>query len=114
LSNAVAREDHTHPAAPVNGESWHRVHNFVRAPGDVSYRQNHHGVWHSRDGVRHWDDMTDGLPSAFGALIAVHPHDPETIWILSFVASRQVVIRYRAAIWALSVWFSILPLSFHS
>jgi hypothetical protein len=62
------------------------VHNFVRADangaGDLLYQQNHHGVFRSVDGGRSWQDATTGLPSSFGFPIAVHPHDPETVWVL--------------------------------
>ncbi|MGP1358004.1 WD40/YVTN/BNR-like repeat-containing protein [Roseicyclus sp.] len=85
LSNAEACGHHDHPAAPRDGETGHCVHNMVRAgdprPGsDLLYQQNHHGVFRSRDGGRTWDDVTAGLPSTFGFPIAVHPHDPDTIW----------------------------------
>lgn len=85
LSNAEAHHQHDHPAAPKGGETGHCVHNLVRAPdrdGDLLYQQNHHGVFRSADGGRSWDDVTDGLPSTFGFPIAVHPHDPSTIWVL--------------------------------
>ncbi|MBF9058396.1 exo-alpha-sialidase [Rhodobacterales bacterium HKCCSP123] len=83
LSNSEACGHHDHPAAPRNGETGHCVHNMVRAPGsDLLYQQNHHGVWRSTDGGRHWDDVTGGLPSSFGFPIAVHPHEPQTIWTL--------------------------------
>jgi photosystem II stability/assembly factor-like uncharacterized protein len=61
------------------------VHNFVRAPGgagDLLYQQNHHGVFRSRDGGRNWREIDAGLPSTFGFPIAVHPRDPETVWVL--------------------------------
>ncbi len=81
MSNAEACAGHDHPAAPRGGETGHCVHNMVRAPGsDLLYQQNHHGVWRSRDGGRHWDDITAGLPSTFGFPIAVHPNDPLTLW----------------------------------
>jgi photosystem II stability/assembly factor-like uncharacterized protein len=81
LSNAEACKGHDHPAAPRDGQTGHCVHNMVRAPGsDLLYQQNHHGVWRSTDGGRHWDDITAGLPSTFGFPIAVHPQDPDTIW----------------------------------
>jgi len=48
----------------------------------VLYQQNHHGVWRSADGGRSWNDLTKGLPSAFGFPIRVHPRDPNTIWTL--------------------------------
>ncbi|MFN4159045.1 MAG: WD40/YVTN/BNR-like repeat-containing protein [Gemmobacter sp.] len=83
LSNAPACQ-HDHPAAPRDGETGHCVHNMMRAPGDgdLLYQQNHHGVYRSRDGGRHWDDITEGLPSTFGFPIRVHPRDPETLWTL--------------------------------
>lgn len=60
------------------------VHNMVRAPGenDRLYQQNHHGVFTSPDGGRSWQDISAGLPSTFGFPIAVHPRDPDTIWVL--------------------------------
>ncbi len=36
----------------------------------------------SADGGRTWRDITQGLPSTFGFPIALHPRDPETIWVL--------------------------------
>jgi photosystem II stability/assembly factor-like uncharacterized protein len=74
-----------HPAAGSAEEIGHCVHNMVRAggaAGDLIYMQNHHGVYRSRDGGRNWDDVTEGLPSTFGFPVAVHPGDPETIWVL--------------------------------
>lgn len=84
MSNAEGCAGHVHPAAPSNGETGHCVHNMVRAAGaaDLLYQQNHHGVWRSRDGGRSWDDINAGLPSTFGFPIAVHPSQPETIWVL--------------------------------
>lgn len=82
LSNAEACGHHLHPAAPRDGDTGHCVHNMMRAPGDVLYQQNHHGVWRSGDGGRSWDDITEGLPSTFGFPIRVHPRDAGTIWVL--------------------------------
>jgi photosystem II stability/assembly factor-like uncharacterized protein len=64
------------------------VHSLVRAPGggvdgaDMLYQQNHQGVFRSPDGGRSWQEITQGLPSTFGFPIAVHPRDPQTIWVL--------------------------------
>ncbi|MCR8546695.1 exo-alpha-sialidase [Salipiger sp. P9] len=92
-----------HPAAGDGVETGHCVHNMQRAPGDgdLLYQQNHHGVYRSRDGGRSWDDITEGLPSTFGFPIAVHPHDPQTIWTLPL--NGDMAGRYppeaRAAVW---------------
>ncbi|MBV0911403.1 WD40/YVTN/BNR-like repeat-containing protein [Anianabacter salinae] len=87
-SNEAAGEACTaHPAGGDAQEIGHCVHNIVRAggdgeTGDLLYQQNHHGVFRSQDGGRSWHDISDGLPSKFGFPIAVHPHDPRTIWVL--------------------------------
>ncbi len=84
LSNTQPGTQHTHPAAPRDGDIGHCVHNMMRAPGeaDLLYQQNHHGVWRSADGGRSWDDITRGLPSTFGFPICVHPRDARTIWTM--------------------------------
>lgn len=104
LSNTESCVHYHHPAAPSGGETGHCVHNLVRAPqgdGDLLYQQNHHGVWRSQDGGRSWDDMTDGLPSSFGFPIAVHPHDPQKIWVIPLNGDMEG--RYppdaKAAVW---------------
>ena len=82
LSNDSVSTEHRHPAAPRDGETGHCVHNMQRGPGDLMYQQNHHGTYRSADGGRTWSDITEGLPSTFGFPIAIHPDDPETIWVL--------------------------------
>ncbi len=72
---------------PLTGECGHDVglcvHNMVRsADGNTIYMQNHQGVFRSRDEGRTWDDITEGLPSTFGFPVSVHPHDPETLYVL--------------------------------
>ena len=103
------------PAAPdgavsdATGTDVHQVgfcvHNIVRAPGgggsDTLYQQNHHGVFRSRDGGRSWHEISAGLPSTFGFPIAVHPRDPETVWVLPL--NGDILGRYppggSAAVW---------------
>jgi len=49
---------------------------------DVLYQQNHCGVYRSDDAGDTWIDIGDGkLPSRFGFPIAVHPHDPKTVYV---------------------------------
>lgn len=78
-----------HPAAGTADETGYCVHNMVRAEGDLLYQQNHHGVYRSPDGGRSWQDITRGLPSTFGFPVAVHPHDPQTLWVFPLNGDTQ-------------------------
>ncbi len=88
LANSEAAGAHRHADGSLHeagAETWHCVHNMVRAPGvtgDRMYQQNHNGVFRSPDGGRSWHEITEGLPSRFGFPIAVHPTDPDTLWVL--------------------------------
>ena len=104
LSNVDSCAHHHHPAGPSGGETGHCVHNLVRAPdpaSDLLYQQNHHGVWRSPDGGRSWEDRTAGLPSTFGFPIAVHPRDPQKIWVLPLNGDMEGRFppEARAAVW---------------
>ncbi len=60
------------------------VHKLVMAPTDSSrlYQQTHCGTYRSRDGGEEWEEITEGLPADFGFPIAVHPRDPQTVYVL--------------------------------
>jgi photosystem II stability/assembly factor-like uncharacterized protein len=91
-SNAETAHAHDHAPGHDHGPDVGLcVHNFGRAPanGDLLYQQNHHGVFRSNDGGRSWDDISDGLPSTFGFPIALHPHDPQTVWTLPLNGDTQ-------------------------
>ena len=95
MSNAGHDHDHAHPGQPA-GDGTHEtglcVHNVVRAPGatsDLMYQQNHHGVFRSPDGGRSWEEAGADLPSTFGFPIAVHPTDPDTIWVFPLNGDTQ-------------------------
>lgn len=66
-------------------EFGHCVHKMTLHPSrpNVLYQQNHCGVYRSDDRAENWLDIGEGkLPSRFGFPIAVHPHEPETIYIV--------------------------------
>jgi photosystem II stability/assembly factor-like uncharacterized protein len=46
------------------------------------YLQNHWGLYRSDDGGRSWNDIANGVPSDFGFPIVVHPHDPDTAYVI--------------------------------
>ncbi|MDB5570979.1 MAG: glycosyl hydrolase repeat-containing glycosyl hydrolase [Hyphomicrobiales bacterium] len=59
------------------------VHCLVQAPGSERlYQQNHCGMYRSDDEGRTWRSIEEGLPSSFGFPAAVHPRDPDTLYLL--------------------------------
>ena len=60
------------------------VHKIVRHPSrpDTMFLQNHWGLYRSDDGGDSWRDIARGVPSDFGFCMAVHPHDPDTVYIV--------------------------------
>lgn len=62
----------------------HRLAVCPAAPETV-WCQHHCGIFRSDDGGRHFVQITDVAPSAFGFAVAVHPKDPKTAWFVPAV-----------------------------
>jgi photosystem II stability/assembly factor-like uncharacterized protein len=79
------------------------VHCLVMAPGMPNrlYQQNHCGMYRSDDGGRNWISVEAGLPSSFGFPAAVHPRDPNTLFLvpLNGDTAGRFVPDARAAVW---------------
>ncbi|MEX0696058.1 MAG: sialidase family protein [Dongiaceae bacterium] len=79
------------------------VHSVVMAPGmpDRLYQQNHCGMYRSDDGGKSWQSIEKGLPSTFGFPSAVHPRDPDTLFLIPL--NGDTAGRYmpngKAAVW---------------
>jgi photosystem II stability/assembly factor-like uncharacterized protein len=79
------------------------VHCLVMAPGKPNrlYQQNHCGMYRSDDGGRSWQSIEAGLPSSFGFPAAVHPRDPERLYLIPL--NGDIAGRYmpeaKAAVW---------------
>ncbi len=60
------------------------VHKLLLADSGRSllFQQNHCGVYRSADAGRSWQEITKGLPSDFGFPLAIHPREPETIYVI--------------------------------
>ena len=60
------------------------VHKLLLAGDDGSllFQQNHCGVYRSRNAGADWVEITAGLPSDFGFPLAVHPQQPETLYVI--------------------------------
>ena len=60
------------------------VHKIVQHPSQPQrlYLQNHWGLYRSDDGGDSWKDIANGVPSDFGFCMGIHPHDPDTVYIV--------------------------------
>ena len=80
------------PDEPPTYAEWGQcVHKVVQHPStpDRLYQQNHCGVYRSDDKGANWTEITEGLPSDWGFPIAVHPHDPDTIYTCPGISGYQ-------------------------
>lgn len=71
------------PIAP-DGHPRLRPQKLLAAAGhpDWLYQQNHEGVFFSSNGGQTWSDRTGDLPTRFGFPLALHPKDPETLYVI--------------------------------
>jgi photosystem II stability/assembly factor-like uncharacterized protein len=85
--NQGTRADFLPDKFPVLGQC---VHKLAIAPGGNGrlYQQNHCGIYRSDSAGDRWVDISRGAASRFGFPIVVHPHDPETIWVVPMVGSE--------------------------
>jgi photosystem II stability/assembly factor-like uncharacterized protein len=68
------------PTAEV-GHCVHRIAINPKRP-NVMFMQKHWDVMRSDDAGENWREISGNLPSDFGFPIAVHAHDPETIYVV--------------------------------
>jgi hypothetical protein len=80
--NSNVRADFLADKFPEYGQCVHKMVIHPTHPNRL-FQQNHCGVYRSDNNADDWIDIGEGrLPSRFGFPIAVHPHDPETIYIV--------------------------------
>jgi hypothetical protein len=62
----------------------HCVHRMAMHPSrpDTLFMQKHWDVCRSDDAGGHWTEVSGDLPSDFGFPIAVHAHEPETVYVV--------------------------------
>jgi photosystem II stability/assembly factor-like uncharacterized protein len=67
-----------------DSEVGHCVHHLDLHPSDpdVLYMQKHWDVMRSKDAGDTWHEVSGNLPSDFGFVVAVHAHEPETIYVV--------------------------------
>ena len=77
------------------------VHKLVRSSDPQRmYQQNHVGMHRSDDAGQSWNEITEGLPGDFGFAAAVHPHDPETFYVIPVDGGHgRTMHDGKAAVW---------------
>ncbi len=75
------------PQADV-GHCVHSIAMHKDRPG-VLYMQKHWDVMRSDDAGGMWHEVSDNLPSDFGFPIAVHAHEPETVYVVPIKSDSE-------------------------
>jgi photosystem II stability/assembly factor-like uncharacterized protein len=75
------------PAAEVG----HCVHNLAMHPSrpDTLFMQKHWDVMRSDDGADSWTEISGNLPTDFGFPIAVHAHEPDTVYVVPITSDSH-------------------------
>lgn len=66
---------------PEFGQCVHKVVQHPDRPERL-FLQNHWGLYRSDDWAESWQDIANGVPSDFGFAMAMHPTDPDTVYIV--------------------------------
>jgi photosystem II stability/assembly factor-like uncharacterized protein len=98
---------------PEFGQCVHKIAGHPDAPGRL-YMQNHGGwakwdgpggprpdigVLRSDDHGHTWRSIAKGLPSDFGFPIVVHPHDPDTVYVMPLEPMTRTCPGGAPAVW---------------
>jgi hypothetical protein len=75
------------PAAQVG----HCVHNLAMHPSRprTLFMQKHWDVMRSDDGADSWTEISGDLPTDFGFPIAVHAHEPDTVYVVPITSDSH-------------------------
>jgi hypothetical protein len=66
---------------PEFGQCVHKVVHHPSKPERL-FLQNHWGLYRSDNWGDQWTDVANGVPSDFGFAMQMHPHDPDTVYIV--------------------------------
>jgi len=79
--NAGIRAEFMPEKYPDFGQCVHKVVHHPTRPGRL-FAQNHWGLYRSDDAGDSWQDIARGVPSDFGFAMTMHPHEPDTVYII--------------------------------
>jgi photosystem II stability/assembly factor-like uncharacterized protein len=72
-------------------EVGHCVHRIALHPSrpDVLFMQKHWDIMRSDDAGESWHEVSGNLPTDFGFPIGVHPHEPDTIYVVPIKSDSE-------------------------
>ena len=76
---------------PEFGQCVHKVVHHPARPERL-FLQNHWGLYRSDDWGDSWQDIANGVPSDFGFAMQMHPHDPDTVYIVPIQSDEFRVV----------------------
>ena len=87
----INRGLHSEQIPNPDAEVGHCVHRLAVHPSrpDVLFMQKHWDVMRSDDGGDSWYEVSGNLPSDFGFPIAVHSHEPQTIYVVPLKSDAE-------------------------
>jgi photosystem II stability/assembly factor-like uncharacterized protein len=76
-----------------HAEVGHCVHRIAMNPSrpNVLFMQKHWDVMRSDDSGESWTEVSGNLPSDFGFPIEVHPHEPDTVYVVPIKSDSEHV-----------------------
>ena len=98
--NKNVRADFLPDKLPEYGQCVHKIAIHPDRPNFL-FQQNHCGVYRTDNRAEDWVDIGEGrLPSRFGFPIAIHPNEPETIYIVLEESDEyRLSVDGRFAVW---------------
>ncbi|HXG44224.1 MAG TPA: exo-alpha-sialidase [Gemmatimonadales bacterium] len=74
-----------------DAEVGHCVHRIAQHPSrpDVLFMQKHWDVMRSDDAGESWREVSGNLPTDFGFPVAVHAHEPETVYVVPITSDSE-------------------------
>jgi photosystem II stability/assembly factor-like uncharacterized protein len=74
-----------------DSEVGHCVHRLAMHPSrpEVLFMQKHWDVMRTDDAGESWHEISGNLPTDFGFVIDVHPHEPETIYVVPIESDSE-------------------------
>jgi hypothetical protein len=87
----INRGLHSQYIPDPNAEVGHCVHRITMHPDrpETLYMQKHWDIMRSDDAGENWREVSGNVPTDFGFPIAVHAHEPETIYVVPIKSDSE-------------------------